>query len=310
MATLLHLLWDLVERPDERTEYLHDPAGYVRAHGRAGLTAEDVHAALDVVCDLVPADLAAVIEAGKPAAPALSLASDETPLDRGLLLLSHIVESLDGQPEADPRPDPKDTAIDPAEVAADAAPLGGIAPSDEISPSDEEASSAEPAHMTFDPSALEIDDDPLRSHEVTEPAMAAHDELPFDPTSILLADDGESDMADVVPLLRDDPAAPEFAETATTESPGDHGTVEERVLAAEPPAATLVPEGGFGTGGLDVAADDGDPTPRDDDDTDDTEDEVAEATIGRTNLFTKKPGVVLPTLGIDASDWYDEDEPE
>jgi hypothetical protein len=319
MATLLDLLWDLVERPDERAEYLLDPAGYVRAHGRADLTAEDVHAALDVVCDLVPAGLAAAIVGSRPEAPGLTLGADEAPIDRALLSLSHIVESLDGQPEAGPRPDPEDTAIDPAEIAAepavDAAPLRDLAPSDDTAPASDEEPSAEPAHAVFDPSALQIDGDPLRSHEAVEPVPAAADAspfdpaadaAPFDPTAILVGGDGESDMADVVPLSWDDDASTPEPAAAAAESPDADGTVNERVFAPEPPAPTLVPEGGFGTGGHDAPA--ADEQPATGDDQDDTDDDAP--MTGRTNLFTKKSKMTLPTLGIDASDWYDEDEPE
>ena len=55
---------------------------------------------------------------------------------------------------------------------------------------------------------------------------------------------------------------------------------------------------GFGTGGADPA--DGEPE-------EEEADEQA-TSPSETLLFKKKSNLTLPTLGIDASDWYDEDE--
>lgn len=278
MANLLDLLWDLVERPSERDEYLKDPSGYVRAHGRADLTSEDVGAALELVCDLVPADLAAAIQAGRRSAPSSSLHGHESPLDCAIRSLSHVVASVADHLEAGPRPDPSDVG-EPA--------LGADVRIEE----DHDAN-------VFDPSDLQVGHEAPAADHVAPPESDPIDHTPFDPNTLVTGNvqpdtdtdtDRGSGSADVLKLAwADEPDAPD--------EPAD--PVEDNVFAFGPgPDETL----GLDDADAELERTGGEPveTP-----VTAAEDQPASG----TTMFKKKSNLRLPKIGVDASDWYDADD--
>jgi len=251
----------------------------VHARGRSDLTGEDVTVALALIRDLVPADLAAAIESRFATPPRTIPRGDEAPFDVAIRSLSAVVESVDGHGEAGPRPDPKD--IDLISSVRPDADSGRTDAPDAGSPDAETG-------VVFDPTALQLEGDAARpADRGREPLLRLAGDQRFDPDPLGVADENGDDSrdthvtADRVELTWDD-----------TPEPGPE-RFEDNVFAFGPPRF-----------------DDDDPSAE-------AEDVSAASTAGRDEpdvpnepMFKKKSNLTLPTIGVDAADWYGKDEPD